>query len=328
MYRRAIQWFFAIGLGLVTALPALAQYGVATVSFADSAVTRSRAGAPATAIINTALIAGDQISTASGRAEITFLDGAVAHLDRDTRVILSGDGFRLLHGRASLRAGGYKQYVADTSAAKLLVPAGSLVEISVMTEPEVLVQVISGVVRIETAIGAQRVADYHTAYVPGPGRLASVTRTASTPTDDFGRWTLVRTVMATSVALKGSEKDGGISLTTYYTSPPPSSAYYDSSYYGSSYYQTPYYGSSYYGTSYYTPYYSGVYYSQPYYATPYSYSNAYSYANSYRSFGDGSHRSPGHARRMGDFARPAHPIARPAPARGMSRGAIAVVPRR
>jgi hypothetical protein len=323
MYRPAIRWVLAVGLGLATAWPALAQYGVANLSLADGAVTRSRAGALAAAVIDTALIAGDQIETATGRAEITFLDGAVAHLDRDTRIVLTGGGFRLLHGRASLRAGGYKEYVADTSAAKLLVPAGSLVEITIRTEPEVLLQVISGVAWIETATGSQRVADYHTAYVPGPGRAAAVTRMASTPTDDFGRWTLARTVMATSVALKGSEKDGGVSLTTYYTSPPPSSAYY-----GTPYYQAPYYGSSYYGTSYYMPYYSGAYYSQPYYATPYSSYNSYSYANSYRSFGYGSYRSPGHSRRMGNFSRPAHPIARPAPARGMSRGAIAVVPRR
>jgi hypothetical protein len=327
MHRPTARWVFAIGLAIASASPALAQFGVANLSHADGLVTRLRSSAPIAAVAGDSLIEGEQVATAGGRAEVTFLDGAIAHLDRDTRIVLTtGDGFRLLHGRASLRTAGSREYVAETAAARVFVPAGSLVEISVRAEADGLLQVISGVARIETAAaGAQRVNDYYTASVSGPGRAPVVARVASTPTDDFGRWTLARTVMATSVALKGSEQDGGVSSTTYYTSPPASSSYY-----GSSYYQAPSYG-SYYPTSYYTPYYSGAYYPQPYYGTPYSYYNAYSYSNSYRSLGYGSYRSPGHLRRGPDFPRPVQPIARPPvvrPAHGMRLGALAAVPRR
>ena len=319
MHRSAVSWLLAIGLGLVTSSPARAQFGIATLSHCDGAVTRLRSGPPIAANIGDSLIEGEQIAAASGRAEVTFLDGAIVHLDRDTRIVLgTGDRFRLLHGRASLRTSGYKEYVAETATAKVFVPAGSLVEISVRAEADVLLQVISGVARIETpAGGVQRVTDYRTAYVSGPGQAPLVTRVASTPTDDFGRWTLARTVMATSTALKGSEKDSGVSYAYY---PSPASSYYEPSY-GSSFYQSPYYGSSYYSSYYTTPYYSMPYSYYNSYYNPYSYTYSYSYP---------SYGSPGRGRRGFDSPRPSHPIASPprASAPGTSRSAIAVVPRR
>jgi hypothetical protein len=327
MHRSAVRWLLAIGLGCAVSSPALAQFGIANLSHGDGGVTRLRSGGLIAAAIGDSLIEGEEIATAGGRAEVTFLDGATVHLDRDTRIALTaGDAFRLLHGRASLRTGGYKEYVAETAAAKVFVPAGSLVEISVRAEADVLLQVISGVARIATpAAGSQRVGDYHTAYVSGPGQAPVVTRLASTPTDDFGRWTLARTVMATSTTLKGSDKDSGVSY-AYYSSPPPSS--YQPSY-GGSYYQTPYYGSSYDSSYYPTPYYSMPYRSNVYHASRYnSYDNPYSYTYSYSY---PSYRSPWQGRRGFDSPRPSHPIAMPpraSGAAGTSRGAIAVVPRR
>jgi hypothetical protein len=324
MCRPAVRWLLAIGVGFASASPALAQFGVANLSHGDGGVTRLRSGGLIAAAIGDSLIEGEQIATAGGRAEVTFLDGAIVHLDRDTRIVLTAaDAFRLLHGRASLRTGAYKEYVAMTAAAKVFVPPGSLVEMSVRAEADVLLQVISGAARIETtAAGTQRVTDYHSAYVSGPAQAPLVTRVASTPTDDFGRWTLARTVMATSTTLKGSDKDSGVSY-AYYSSPPPSS--YQPSY-GGSYYQTPYYGSSYYSSYYPAPYYSMPYRSNAYYGSRYnSYDNPYSYTYSYSY---PSYRSPWQGRREVDSPRPSHPMAGPPRASGpggTSRGAV--VPR-
>ena len=324
MHRSAVRWLLAIGLGIASASPALAQFEVATLSLAEGAVTRLHAGAPAPATIDVSLIDGDQIETGPGRAEITFLDGTSVYLDRDTRITLTAnDAIQLLKGRVSLRTSGFKEYEVQTAAAKLRVQAGSAAEIRVKgNAADAFVNVISGVARVETPMGVQRVPDYYTAYVSSPGSGAIVTKSASTQADDFGRWTLARTVMATSTALKGTEGGGGVNYGWYYSSP---SYAYSQPYYGTSYYQTPYYAAPYYASSYYTmPYYSNAYYGAPYY----SYYNPYSYAHSY-SFSYSSNRSPGQRGRGFDSPRPSHPIAGPrsAGAPGTSRGAIAVVPR-
>jgi len=324
MCRPAVRWLLAIGLGFASASPALAQFEVATLSLADAAVTRLHAGAPAAATIDVSLIDGDQIDTASGRAEVTFLDGTIAHLDRDTRIILgASDGFRLVKGRVSVRTSGFKEYEVETAVAKLLVQAGSIVEVRVKgNAADAFLNVISGVARVVTPMGVQRVSDYYTAYVSGPASAAIVTKTASTQADDFGRWTLGRTVMATSIALKGTEGGGGVNYGWYYSSPSYASS---PPYYGSSYYQTPYYGSSYYSSYYTAPYYSGPYYSNLHYASPYSYYNPYSYAYS---LSYSPNRSPVQRGRGFDSPRPSHPIAGPPRASGpagTSRGAV--VPR-
>jgi hypothetical protein len=326
MHRPAVRWVLAIGLGILTATPAFAQFGVANLTHADGAVTRLYSGAPAAATINTSLISGDHIETAAGRAEVTFLDNSVAHLDRDTRIVLAAnDGFRLLSGRVSLRTSGYKEYRVETAAAMLIVQAGSAVEIRVQAHgADAFMNVIAGVARIDTPAGVRRVNDYYSAYISGPASAPVVTKTASTQADDFGRWTLARTVMATSTALKGTEGGGGVAYAPVYYA-----GYgYTQPYYAGSYYQSPYYGSSYYGSSYYAnAYYSRPYdrpsYSNLYYAAPYSYYNPYSYAHSYSY---PLHRSPGSSWRGSHFLRPAHPIERPMPrsappVRGMTRGA-------
>ena len=327
MRRPAVRWLLVIGLGILTATPAFAQSGVANLTHADGAVVRLHSGAPAAATINTSLIAGDHIETTAGRAEVTFLDNSLAHLDRDTRIVLAvNDGFRLLSGRVSLRTSGYKEYRVETEAAMLIVQAGSAVEIRVQAiGADAFMNVIAGVARIDTPAGVRRVTDYHTAYIAAPASAPVVTKTASTHADDFGRWTLARTVMATSTALKGTEGGGGVSYAPVYYA-----GYGSAPSYVGSYYQTPYYGSSYYGSSYYAnAYYSRPYYrpsySNLYYAAPYSYYNPYSYAPSYAY---PLHRSRGWSGRGSHFLRPAHPIERPmprtaAPVRRMTRGAAA-----
>ena len=330
MQRPAVRWVLGIGLGILAATPVFAQSGVANLSHAEGALTRLHLGAPAAAIMDTPLISGDYIETAAGRAEVTFLDNSVAHLDRDTRIVLAAnDGFRLLSGRVSLRTSGYTEYRVETAAAMLIVHPGSAVEIRVQANGiDAFMNVIAGVARIDTATGVRRVTDYYTAYISGPASAPVVTKTASTHADDFGRWTLARTVMATSTALKGTEGGGGVAYAPgYYAGDGDSQPHY-----AGSYYQTPYYGSSYYGVSFYAnAYYSRPYYrpaySNLYYAAPYSYYNPYSHAHSYAY---PLHRSPRSSWRGSDFLRPAHPIQRPMPrsARlvpGMTRGAA--VPR-
>ena len=329
MHRPAVRWVLGIGLGVLAATPAFAQFGVANLSHAEGAVTWLRLGAPAAVTIDTPLISGDHIETTAGRAEVTFLDNSVAHLDRHTRIVLAAnDGFRLLSGRVSLRTSGYKEYRVETGAAMLIVQAGSAVEIRIQAHgADAFMNVIAGVARIDTPAGVRRVTDYYTAYIAGPQSAPVVTKTAATQADDFGRWTLARTVMATSTALKGTEGGGGVAYApVYYAGYGSSQPYYSSYYqtpYGSSYSGSSYYGSSYYASSYYsTPYYR-PHYSNLYYAAPYSYYNPYSYAHSYSY---PLHRSPGPSWRGSDFPRPAHPIARPlqpaTPVRGMTRGPV------
>ena len=325
MHRPAIRWVLVMGLGILASTPALAQSGVANLSHAEGAATWRHVGARAAATIGTSLNSGDHIETTAGRAEVTFLDNSLAHLDRDTRIVLAAnEGFHLLSGRVSLRTGGYKEYRVETGAAMLIVQAGSAVEIRVQAhEADAFMNVIAGVARIDTATGVRRVRDYYTAYISDPASAPVVTKTASTYADDFGRWTLARTVLATSTALKGTEGGGGVAYAPGYYA-----AYgYSQPHYAGSYYQTPYYGSSYYANLYYSrPYYRPSY-SNVYYAAPYSYYNPYSYAHSYSY---PLYRSPRSSWRGSDFLRPAHPIQRPMPrsappARRMTRGAA--VPR-
>jgi len=318
MNRPAVRWVLAIGFGILAATPAFAQSGVANLSHAEGAVTRVRLGGSAAVPIDTSLISGDQVETTAGRAEVTFLDSSVAHLDRDTRIVLApNDGFRLLSGRVSLRTSGYKEYRVETGAAMLIVHAGSAVEIRVQAHgADAFMNVIAGAARVDSATAVRRVTDYYTAYISGPASAPVITKTASTNADEFGRWTLARTVLATSTALKGTEGGGGVAYAPgYYVGYGYPQPYYAGSYYQTPYYQRPYYGSSYYESSYYanayysTPYYRSSY-SNLYYAAPYSYYNPYSYAHSYSY---PLHRSPRSSWRGGDFLRPAHPMQRPMP---------------
>ena len=212
MYRTAVRCAIALGLGLVPASSAFAQFGVASLSYADGAVTRLHGGAPAATTIGVSIMDGDQIETGNGRAEVAFLDGTVIHLDRQARVIVQGgDRFQALGGRISLRTSGMKHYIAETAAAKLFVQSGSVVEISINPEKkDVYLRVINGMARVESPWGSQQVPDYNSAYVSGPASAPVVTKVIPGAADEFERWALSRTILATSTPLRGTEGGGGV----------------------------------------------------------------------------------------------------------------------
>lgn len=300
MHFTAVRWVLAIGFGLASASPLLAQFGIARLSHADGAVTRLHGSAPAATTVDVSLMDGDQIETAVGRAEITFRDGTIVHLDTHTRVILyTNDRIHVHAGRLFLRTSGLKSYLAATSAGNLRVLAASVSEVTVMADNhEVLLRVVSGSARVECPWGGEAIAVYHSALLSGPSCRPFVSKWIPPQSDDFEHWALARTVMATSTAMRGTEG-------TYY-----------GPYYGRWYYYPVYVN-----PAYWTPYYVSRYdaapthvnpqYVTPSYATPYTTYHPYAHP-AYRA-GAAAPRSSRHTPRETTFVPPIPSAPRPQP---------------
>jgi hypothetical protein len=332
MHRTAIHRLLAIALALASSSVVLAQSEIARLTHVDSGSSRLHAGALAESTIGVSLIDGDQIQTSTGRAEITYFDGTVISLDRHTRAIVNaGERFQLLQGRVSLRTGGLRPYVAETTVARLHVQAGSIAEITIRPDAQdTFVRVISGAARLEGAWGSRRVTDYHTAYVAGPGATPEVAKVPVVNADEFERWALARTVLATSIVLKGTEGGAGVAeapvrYSGYYAAPayayeptPYVTPHTVAPFYNPSYY-TPYsYGSSYYG-SYYPAYSYPSRYSRSYAYSPYSYYNYQSTPHHpAASYGHRAPRGPQHHR----APIVQHRTPRTPNVRGATRGAV------
>jgi hypothetical protein len=270
------RWFLAIGVALVIASPAYAQYGVATLTHADGGVTRQHRGAPAATTIGVSIMDGDQIETTNGRAEVTFLDGTLVHLDRNSAVVvLAGERVKMVAGRVSLRTSGSRTYIAETAGSKIHVNTTTVIDMSAQAgRQDATVRVVSGKARVESASGSSQVPDYHRIYLAGPVSAPAVTKVIPEPADEFERWALTRLVMASSTPLKGTEHGGGVAYAPY--------GYYG--YYGYGYYTVPYaytysYTRYYYPvTRYYSTYVAPIYtYSSPYYGSPYYMSSSSPY---------------------------------------------------
>ena len=183
-----------VGLGLFSASPSLAsaaegRFGetgsaIAHLSQVEGTVTRLHRFAPAPASVGVALVERDQIATAAGRAEVTFADGSVMHLDQHTQVVISGAArVRLLDGRLSLRT--TTAYTVETVSGVHVLSASArsssrerrrdLYEVTASaTNRDVLVRVVEGHVPFESPWGVESVTSTPTAFVSGPtGRSAS-----------------------------------------------------------------------------------------------------------------------------------------------------------
>ena len=319
-------WMCGIGLAVASATPALAQIGISvgTLSQADASLTRLHRGLPAAATIGATVMDGDQLDTATGRAELSLPDGTLIHIDQHARVVVRrGDRVELIEGRISLRTGGVRPYDIDTSSAKLHVQPGSVVDISTSADlRDMDLRVISGAATVDTGWGSSRVPDYHRCYVAGPASGPALSKVIPSPAGEFERWALMRTVMATSIPLKGSETSAGISE-------PPGYPYF----YGNRYAAPVYY------VEYATPYYSAPSYyssdssSYPYYSQPargYYYSGYGSYYSGY--YGSSYYGSPYHNSYRERYTWTTPPtVSTPAPspgptftpaAPGASRGAV------
>src|SRR5688572_13365211 len=204
---------FVVGLGLFVAAPSFAQTAIAHLSQVEGTVTRlhrfasasarpnsgelrrdhavasdGRAGGPAAATLGMVLVEGDQIVTAVGRAELTFVDGSLMHLDQHTQVVIAGAArFRLIDGRVSLRT--TTAYTAETSSGIVHVLPQGIFELTAnATNRDLLVQVVEGDARIESQSGVEAVTSTQTAFVSGPTGRSFVGAFVQPQRDSFALW--------------------------------------------------------------------------------------------------------------------------------------------
>src|SRR5688572_17857989 len=99
----------SILLMFISPAPSVAQSTEASpahVSYTDGTVIVEHDATSEQVEPNTPLLSGDRIRTEAGRAEITFGDGSLVHLDEQTSLDLLSDSLvRLLAGRVTLVAG-------------------------------------------------------------------------------------------------------------------------------------------------------------------------------------------------------------------------------
>ena len=199
MHVTARHLVLVVGLGLYADVPSLAsdfptdgrvgQTGspLAHLSHIEGTVTRLHRLAPAPASVGTTIVEGDQIVTAIGRAEITFADGSVMHLDEHTQVVIvSSTRIRLLDGRVSLRT--TTAYTAETAGSVHVLSEGLFELTATPNHRDVLVRVVEGQAQIESPWGVQSVAATQTAFVSGPTGRPFVSSYGHLRHDAFVQW--------------------------------------------------------------------------------------------------------------------------------------------
>ena len=177
-----------VGLGVGFASPLSAQPALAHLSQVEGTVTRLHRFAPAVASVGVVLVAGDQIVTAVGRAELTFVDGSVMHLDQHTQVAIAAAArIRLIDGRISLRT--TTAYTAETATGIVhVLPEGVFELTANATNRDVMVQVVEGDARIESPWGSESVRSTQTAFVSGPTGQPFISPSIQPRHDAFVLW--------------------------------------------------------------------------------------------------------------------------------------------
>ena len=187
-----------VGLGLFLASPSLAsaaegRFGetgtaIAHLSQVEGTVTRLHRFAPAPASVGVALVERDQLVTAVGRAEVTFADGSVMHLDQHTQVVISGAArVRLLDGRVSLQT--TTAYTAETGSGIVhVLPEGFYELTASANNRDVLVRVVEGRAQIESLWRAESVTSTQSAFVSGSTGRPFVSGYHDAQYDAFLQW--------------------------------------------------------------------------------------------------------------------------------------------
>ena len=242
----------ALGVCLVSALaaPAIAfAQSVAHITLVEGAVTISRAYSAAPARLGVALIDRDQLQTGPGRVEITFHDGSVLHVDRDSDVVVfARDRFRISGGRALFRSSTLTPagYEVESDAARFRVmPHGVFGILVDANNRQTLLSVISGDARIESSWGNTAVTARQMAMVSGPTGHPFVTPYFPERIDDFDVWSTMRALSLRGSPANPVTADGGF-YEPGTASDPPATATIDTT--GTAYWSTPYWG---YGGGYY-----------------------------------------------------------------------------
>jgi hypothetical protein len=202
MHVTARQLALVVGLGLACASPGFAQVAIAHLSQIEGTVTRLHRFAVAGVSVGVVLVEGDQIVTAVGRAELTFVDGSVMHLDQHTQVAIAGPArIRLIDGRISLRT--TTAYTAETATGIVhVLPEGVFELTANASNRDVLVSVVEGDARIESPWGFESVRSTQTAFVSGPTGRPFVTPWIQTRHDSFVQWCNSRYVAIASASAR------------------------------------------------------------------------------------------------------------------------------
>lgn len=133
------------------------------ITVVDGTARLLRQGQSQAAVINMPLIEGDRIITDSGRVAVTFPDGSLLHIDRNTTVdFLSMSLMRLLDGRLIFVVSGQADqrpsvdYQIDAPAGSARVQAAGEYKVST-SQREVELDVVTGVAALATDQGSVQV---------------------------------------------------------------------------------------------------------------------------------------------------------------------------
>jgi hypothetical protein len=196
-----LRCLLAAGAALALSTAARAQEPVGGVSHLDGPLIVQRRLVPAPAGVGAMLVTGDELQTADSRAEVTFLDGTLMHLDAFTRVALHERGrFQVIDGRIFIRTSSISAsgYLVETAAARLwLMPRGIYGIMTAARQRDALLRVVIGESRIESRWGFETVAAHRTAFVSGPTGRPFVSVYVPPFADPFENWSAARTMMAT-----------------------------------------------------------------------------------------------------------------------------------
>ncbi len=191
-------------LGLTLALTsraAGAADGLAQLTYLEGAATFHHAYVPSPAYVGAVLAHSDEVRTTTGRTEITFKDGSVLHLDRETRVIVyERERFSVIEGRVFFRSTALSPmgYEAQTDLGRLRVlPRGVFGILVDQKNRQVLVSVAVGEARVESPWGRTLVTARQMALVSGATGRPYVTPFYPWRGDGFETWSSSRILEAT-----------------------------------------------------------------------------------------------------------------------------------
>ena len=187
MFFLSVRSVLVAGLSLLFATPVFAQHTIGEITHLEGSVTLVRRAAPGAARLGAPLIAGDELHTGLGRAEITIGSGTVMVLDAHTRVVLHWvDRVQLIDGRVFVERSGSGPFVAVTGGGQVHVAPMSAVEITTTAaNRDLMVNVIDGDARIVSPWGSEAVTASQTAFVSGPTGRPFVTPFVGAPADQF-----------------------------------------------------------------------------------------------------------------------------------------------
>lgn len=192
----------ALGFTLaLTSRAAGAADGLAQLTYLEGAATVHRAYVSSPANVGAVLAHSDEVRTTTGRAEITFKDGSVLHLDRATRVIVhERERFSVIEGRVFFRSTALSPmgYEAQTDIGRLRVwPRGVFGILVDQKNRQVLVSVAVGEAQVESPWGRTRVTSRQMALVSGATGRPYVTPFFPWRGDGFETWSSSRVLEAT-----------------------------------------------------------------------------------------------------------------------------------